>query len=163
MNILVVLIDPAFFEALFSPIINALFLFRFTNTYVIRHCRSNGKGIDKDTFLQYFPLHGLLGDRLFAQFDTHKRGYIDFDEFICGLATVCRLVKTLVNYHLYRVVLYVHTCVKYGRGTLDDKIHFVFNMYDVSHDNTVRIWTWLAIFSRYASRTVLVVPCFNSF
>jgi hypothetical protein len=23
--------------------------------------RSNGKGIDKDTFLQYFPLHGLLG------------------------------------------------------------------------------------------------------
>lgn len=23
--------------------------------------RNNGKGIDKDTFLQYFPLHGLLG------------------------------------------------------------------------------------------------------
>ena len=23
------------------------------------------------------------------------------------------------------------------RGTSDDKIHFVFNMYDVSHDNTV--------------------------
>jgi serine/threonine protein kinase/Ca2+-binding EF-hand superfamily protein len=74
--------------------------------------RSNGKGIDKDTFLQYFPLHGLLGERLFAQFDSHKRGYIDFDEFITGLATVCR-------------------------GTLDDKIHFVFNMYDVSHDSTV--------------------------
>lgn len=74
--------------------------------------RSNGKGIDKDTFLQYFPLHGLLGERLFAQFDSHKRGYIDFDEFITGLATVCR-------------------------GTPDDKIHFVFNMYDVSHDNTV--------------------------
>jgi Ca2+-binding EF-hand superfamily protein len=52
--------------------------------------RSNGKGIDKETFLQYFPLHGLLGERLFAQFDSHKRGYIDFDEFIMGLATVGR-------------------------------------------------------------------------
>lgn len=52
--------------------------------------RSNGKGIDKETFLQYFPLPGLLGERLFAQFDVHRRGYIDFDEFITGLATVCR-------------------------------------------------------------------------
>lgn len=74
--------------------------------------RSNGKGIDKETFLQYFPLNGLLGDRLFAQFDKRKTGYIDFEEFISGLATVCR-------------------------GTIDDKIHFVFNMYDVSHDSTV--------------------------
>lgn len=74
--------------------------------------RSNGKGIDKDTFLQYFPLNGLLGERLFAQFDKRHCGFIDFEEFITGLATVCR-------------------------GTADDKIHFVFNMYDVSHDNTV--------------------------
>jgi Ca2+-binding EF-hand superfamily protein/predicted Ser/Thr protein kinase len=74
--------------------------------------RSNGKGIDKDTFLQYFPLHGLLGERLFAQFDTRRSGFIGFEEFITGLATACR-------------------------GTVDDKIHFVFNMYDVSHDNTV--------------------------
>lgn len=52
--------------------------------------RSNGKGIDRDTFLQYFPLNGLLGERLFAQFDMKKSGYIDFEEFITGLATVCR-------------------------------------------------------------------------
>jgi Ca2+-binding EF-hand superfamily protein len=52
--------------------------------------RSNGKGIDKETFLQYFPLNGLLGERLFAQFDMKKTGYIDFEEFITGLATVCR-------------------------------------------------------------------------
>lgn len=52
--------------------------------------RSGGKGIDKDTFLQYFPLNGLLGERLFAQFDARKSGFIDFDEFITGLATVCR-------------------------------------------------------------------------
>jgi Ca2+-binding EF-hand superfamily protein len=52
--------------------------------------RSTGKGVDKDTFLQYFPLNGLLGERLFAQFDTKMTGSIDFEEFILGLATVCR-------------------------------------------------------------------------
>lgn len=74
--------------------------------------RSNGKGIDKETFLQYFPLSGLLGERLFAQFDTKGNGYIDMDAFIAGLAVS-------------------------SRGSLDDKIHFIFNMYDTSHDNTV--------------------------
>lgn len=28
--------------------------------------RSNGKGIDKDTFLQYFPLNGLLGSYILS-------------------------------------------------------------------------------------------------
>jgi len=74
--------------------------------------RTNGKGIDKETFLQYFPLNGLLGERLFAQFDTKGNGYIDFEEFILGLSIACR-------------------------GTLDEKIHFIFNMYNVSHDNKV--------------------------
>lgn len=74
--------------------------------------RSKGKGIDKETFLQYFPLNGLLGERLFVQFDNKHTGFIDFDDFIIGLATVCR-------------------------GSLDDKIHFIFNMYDISHANTV--------------------------
>lgn len=36
---------------------------------------------------------------------------MDFEEFIQGLAIVCR-------------------------GTKNDKIHFIFNMYDVSHDQT---------------------------
>ena len=74
--------------------------------------RSGGKGIDKETFLQYFPLNGLLGDRLFAQFDVKGSNYIDFDEFVTGLATVCR-------------------------GSLDEKIHFIFKMYDVSNDKSV--------------------------
>lgn len=74
--------------------------------------RSNGKGVDKETFLQYFPLNGLLGERLFARFDVNALGYIDLDEFIIGLATVCR-------------------------GSLDDKIHFVFDMYNASTDKTV--------------------------
>jgi Ca2+-binding EF-hand superfamily protein len=74
--------------------------------------RSNGKGIDKDTFLQYFPLMGLLGERLFAQFDLKRTGYIDFEEFIVGLSLICR-------------------------GSQNEKIQFIFNMYDVSKDNTV--------------------------
>jgi serine/threonine protein kinase/Ca2+-binding EF-hand superfamily protein len=74
--------------------------------------RTNGKGIDKETFLQYFPLNGLLGERLFAQFDQKNNGLIDLDEFITGLAKVCR-------------------------GSSDDKIHFVFDMYNASHDKTV--------------------------
>lgn len=41
-----------------------------------------------------------------------KTGYVDLDDFITGLAHVCR-------------------------GTADEKIHFIFNMYDTSHDNTV--------------------------
>lgn len=49
--------------------------------------RSGGKGINKETFLQYFPLNGLLGERLFCQFDSSKTGEINFDEFITSLAT----------------------------------------------------------------------------
>jgi Ca2+-binding EF-hand superfamily protein len=74
--------------------------------------RANGKGIDKETFLKYFPMTGLLGERLFAQFDFKKTGLIDLDEFVMGLAAFCR-------------------------GTRDDKIKFIFNMYDTDHNNTV--------------------------
>ena len=76
--------------------------------------RHQGKGMDKDTFLQYFPLNGLLGERLFFQFDQKKNGLIDFEEFIIGLSIVCR-------------------------GSSDEKVHFVFDMYDVSKDKTVSI------------------------
>lgn len=74
--------------------------------------RSNGLGIEKETFLQYFPLNGLLGERLFSAFDTKKSGYIDFDEFVVGLADI-------------------------ARGTVDAKIHFLFNMCDILDENTV--------------------------
>lgn len=35
--------------------------------------RSPGSGIDKETFLQYFPLPGLWGERLFQRFDYKVR------------------------------------------------------------------------------------------
>ena len=54
----------------------------------------------------------FVGERLFAQFDVHKDNCLDMDEFITGLATMCR-------------------------GSQDDKIRFLFDMYDVSDDDTV--------------------------
>jgi Ca2+-binding EF-hand superfamily protein len=72
--------------------------------------RTNGKGIDKDTFLQYFPVTGLLGERLFDQFCRNKEkgsNVVDFSDFIYGLS-IC------------------------SRGTWDEKIHFVFSMFDAS-------------------------------
>jgi|LauGreSBDMM110SN_4_FD.fasta_scaffold336809_1 Ca2+-binding EF-hand superfamily protein len=74
--------------------------------------RNNGKGVDKETFLQYFPLNGLLGERLFAQFNKSSTDLINFDDFITGLAIVCR-------------------------GNKDEKIHFLFQMYDVNTNNMV--------------------------
>lgn len=73
---------------------------------------TGGKGVDKDTFMQYVSLNGLLGERLYHQFDVKRNNCLDFDEFVTGLSTICR-------------------------GSTDDKIHFLFDMYDVSDDHTV--------------------------
>ncbi len=69
--------------------------------------RNGGKGIDKDTFLQYFPLGGLLGERLFAQFDARKVGIINFDEFILGLSKMCRYVLEFFVFLPLRCCTYV--------------------------------------------------------
>ena len=74
--------------------------------------RNDGRGIDKETFLQYFPLHGLLGERMFVSFDRKKTGFIDFDDFVIALAVM-------------------------ARGNLDQKIHFLFDMCDVLKEGTV--------------------------
>jgi hypothetical protein len=58
------------------------------------------KGINKETFLQYMPLNGLLGDRLFDTFNTSGNGFISMDEFVTGLAQM-------------------------GRGSMDAKIRYV--------------------------------------
>lgn len=87
-------------------------LYVLKKTWIDLAERSDKKGIDKEVFLQYFPLNGLLGERLFVQFDRRNCGIISFDDFIIGLSIVCR-------------------------GTEDEKIHFLFNMYDVGHDNRI--------------------------
>jgi Ca2+-binding EF-hand superfamily protein len=74
--------------------------------------RSPGKTVDKATFLTYFPLPGLIGERLFATFDSKHTGNIDYEEFICGLAICCR-------------------------GTLEQKIKLIFQMYDLAGDGSI--------------------------
>merc|ERR1719242_695393 len=68
--------------------------------------RSPDETMSKETFLQYFALPGILGERLFAVFDKKKDGVIHFDEFVSGLA-------------------------RYNRGDLQEKIEMLFEMYDM--------------------------------
>ena len=44
-----------------------------------------GKTIDKTAFLKYFPLPGMMGERLFAVFDRDGGGSVDFQEFLTWL------------------------------------------------------------------------------
>jgi len=56
----------------------------------IRALSSNERGLDKAAFLSHFPLPDLLGDRLFMVLDFKNDRYIDYEEFLCGLAVACR-------------------------------------------------------------------------
>jgi Ca2+-binding EF-hand superfamily protein len=76
--------------------------------------RSGGETVDKNTFLQFFPLpvsstQGLWGERLFQKFDKHSLNSIGFEEFIEGLS-IC------------------------ARGSDDEKLHFLFELYDLRGD-----------------------------
>lgn len=62
-----------------------------------------GKTIDKETFLKYFPLPGVLGERLYDLFDADGSGAIDFHEFFMGLAIIYN-------------------------GTVEERQRFLFNM-----------------------------------
>merc|ERR1719272_687241 len=56
----------------------------------IRALSSHESGLDKASFLSHFPLPDLLGDRLFMVLDFKGDRFIDFEEFLCGLAVACR-------------------------------------------------------------------------
>eukprot|EP00656_Telonema_subtile_P034711 TRINITY_DN3876_c0_g1_i1.p1 TRINITY_DN3876_c0_g1~~TRINITY_DN3876_c0_g1_i1.p1 ORF type:complete len:132 (-),score=31.90 TRINITY_DN3876_c0_g1_i1:409-804(-) len=56
----------------------------------IRTLSSNQQGLDKASFQSHFPMPGLLGDRLFMVLDFKNDGFIDYEEFLCGLAVACR-------------------------------------------------------------------------
>ena len=52
--------------------------------------RTDDEGtIDKDTFLRFIPLPGMLGERLFRVCDRDRDNAIDFEEFV---SAVCLLV-----------------------------------------------------------------------
>ena len=68
--------------------------------------------MDKSTFLKFFKVPGMLGERLFSVFDSGHDGAIDYGEFINGLA-------------------------RYARGTKDQRIRMIFEMYDLNNDRTI--------------------------
>lgn len=72
---------------------------------------SPGK-IDKATFLEYFPLPGIMGERFFTVFDRDGSGGVDFQEFLTGMALIYR-------------------------GTMEEKKKFLFEMYDLDGDGVV--------------------------
>lgn len=76
--------------------------------------RSGGDTVDRHTFLRFFPLpvlhsQGLWGERLFEKFDRSERCHIDFEDFIHGLSCC-------------------------ARGTLEEKLRFLFQLYDLRND-----------------------------
>ncbi|CAN0088156.1 unnamed protein product, partial [Discosporangium mesarthrocarpum] len=74
--------------------------------------QGGGEGIDKETFLQYFPVPGLVGERLFHVIDHKNSGKISFEDFTVGLAVCCR-------------------------GTLQEKMRFIFSVYDIGGDGHI--------------------------
>jgi len=77
-----------------------------------RQSSTSGETVDKETFLRYFPLPGMMGERLFSVFDKDRSNALDFQEFLTGLTAI---------YH----------------GTLDEKKKFLFDMYDMDGDGQV--------------------------
>lgn len=79
---------------------------------MFRELEQKDHTMDKSTFLKIFKLPGMLGERLFSVFDKGQDGVIDKDEFISGLAL-------------------------YARGTKEQRIELLFQMYDLTNDGTI--------------------------
>ena len=75
--------------------------------------RSEDEVVDRLSFLRFFHLPGLLGERLFEKFDIKNNGHIDFEEFLNGLAFACR-------------------------GTEKELGEYLFSLYDLGKDGVIR-------------------------
>ena len=74
--------------------------------------RTDDDGIDKATFLNYIPISGLLGERLFFKFDARKTEFISFDDFVNNLS-----------------VLYL--------GTTKEQVKFLFDVCNINNDGLI--------------------------
>lgn len=68
--------------------------------------------LDRQAFGEYFAYPGILRAQIFDIFDSNTDGVIDANEFLRGLAMCCR-------------------------GSMEDKLHFCFSMFDLSGDGYV--------------------------
>lgn len=99
--------------------------------------RSSSTGIDKETFLQYFNLPGLWGERLFRYFDINETSRVEFDEFITAISICCR-------------------------GTPTEKIKVLFRVFDLNEDGVISKSELVAMLSNFPSMTVNMAPdCTN--
>jgi len=74
--------------------------------------RNEQPEVDKATFLDFFAVPIILGERLFQVFDWKKTGVIDLDEFLGGLA-------------------------KYAKGSTEQKMEMLFHVYDLNEEQAV--------------------------
>lgn len=75
--------------------------------------RSDHMGVCKQTFLKYIPMNGLLGERLFLQFDREDTGYISQESFIDGLSILCL-------------------------GTIAEQSRFLFEIFDINKNGRIK-------------------------
>ncbi|OMJ79050.1 hypothetical protein SteCoe_20995 [Stentor coeruleus] len=47
--------------------------------------------LNKVNFLSFFNIHGILGEKLFSQFDLNNKNYIESNDFIRGIIEYCRV------------------------------------------------------------------------
>ncbi|KAK2198460.1 bifunctional EF-hand domain/Pleckstrin homology domain/Protein kinase domain/Protein kinase-like domain superfamily/EF-Hand 1 [Babesia duncani] len=90
--------------------------------------RSNSIGIDKETFLHYFNLPGLWGERLFKKFDLNGSDRVEWDEFLIGIAVCCR-------------------------GTKGDKIRILYQVFDLNDDGVIQKSELTAMLSNFPGMT----------
>jgi len=74
--------------------------------------RDEAPEIDKTTFLEFFAVPPILGERLFQVFDNKQTGVIDLTEFLDGLAT-------------------------YAHGSSESKMQALFNIYDLNEEKAI--------------------------
>lgn len=98
--------------------------------------RSDSVGINKETFLQYFNLPGLWGERLFRYFDMNGSNYIEFEEFIAGISICCR-------------------------GTPSEKITVLFHVFDLNEDSVIRKAELVTMLSNFPMMAKRMKPEFN--
>lgn len=90
--------------------------------------RTKEIGINKETFLKYIPMSGLLGDRLFSQFDKNGTGFISYESFIQGLSILCF-------------------------GKVCEQVKFLFEMCDIDKDGYIQKQDLITIFNYVPSET----------
>jgi len=101
--------------------------------------RSPGPTMDKFTFLKFFNVPGMLGERLFAVFDKFCSVCI---RILCvfliyiapprGVWFVCRKKDGVLDFEEF-----LRGMADFSRGTIDQKIRLLFNMYDLTGDGFV--------------------------